>query len=43
MQLSGGSAFSQPRDKPDATHLVSYRGEELPLAAVRGMSSSSPR
>ena len=26
MQLSGGSAFSQLRDKLDATHLVSYRG-----------------
>ena len=38
MQLSGGSAFSQLRDKLDATHLVSYRGEELPLSAVRGMA-----
>ena len=36
MQLSGGGAFSQLRDKLDSTHMVSYRGEELPLAAVRG-------
>lgn len=35
MSLSGGDAFSQLRDKLDATHVVSYRGEELPLAAVR--------
>ena len=38
MQLSGGGAFSQLRDKLDSTHLVSYRGQELPLAAVRGMA-----
>lgn len=38
MQLSGGNAFSQLRDKLDGTHLVSYRGQELPLAAVRGMA-----
>ena len=38
MNLSGGSAFSQLRDKLDSTHLVSYRGKELPLAAVRGLA-----
>ena len=38
MQLSGGSAFSQLRDKLDAGHLVDYRGEQLPLAAVRGLA-----
>ncbi len=38
MQLSGGNAFAQLRDKLDATHLVDYRGEELPLSAVRGMA-----
>ena len=36
LQLSGGNAFSQLRDKLDSTHTVSFRGEELPLAAVRG-------
>lgn len=38
MQLSGGNAFSQLRDKLDGTHLVSYRGQELPLSAVRAMA-----
>lgn len=38
MRLSGGGAFSQLRDKLDSTHMVSYRGQELPLAAVRGMA-----
>lgn len=38
MQLSGGGAFSQLRDKLDSTHLVAYRGQELPLAAVRGLA-----
>ena len=38
MKLSGGSAFSQLRDKLDAGHLVDYRGEQLPLAAVRGLA-----
>ncbi len=38
MQLSGGNAFSQLRDKLDAGHLVDYRGEQLPLAAVRGLA-----
>ena len=38
MQLSGGGAFSQLRDKLDSTHMVSFRGKELPLAAVRGMA-----
>lgn len=36
MSLSGGSAFSTLRDKLDATHMVDYRGESLPLSAVRG-------
>jgi len=36
MSLSGGSAFSTLRDKLDATHMVDYRGESLPLAAIRG-------
>ncbi len=35
MPLSGGSAFSNLRDKLDATHTVEYRGETLPLSAVR--------
>ena len=36
MQLSGGNAFSQLRDKLDSTLSVDFRGEPLPLAAVRG-------
>ena len=36
MQLSGGNAFSQLRDKLDSTLSVDYRDEPLPLAAVRG-------
>ena len=36
MQLSGGEAFSQLRDKLDSTLVVDYRDEKLPLAAVRG-------
>ena len=35
MGLTGGDAFSQLRDKLDATHTVRYRGEEIPLAAAR--------
>ena len=38
MKLSGGSAFSQLRDKLDSTHTVDYRGQTLPLPAVRGMA-----
>ena len=38
MQLSGGNAFSQLRDKLDSTHTVDYRGQSLPLPAVRGMA-----
>ena len=38
MQLSGSSAFSQLRDKLDSTHTVDYRGQSLPLPAVRGMA-----
>lgn len=36
MQLSGGAAFSQLRDKLDSTLVVDYRDEKLPLAGVRG-------
>lgn len=36
MSLTGSEAFSQLRDKLDATMLVDYRGEKLPLSAVRG-------
>ena len=36
MQLSGGEAFSQLRDKLDSTLVVDYRDEKLPLAGVRG-------
>ena len=36
MTLSGGTAFSQLRDKLDSTLTVDYREEKLPLAAVRG-------
>ena len=35
MSLSGGDAFSNLRDKLDATLTVDYRGEKLPLSAVR--------
>lgn len=35
MQLSGGKMFSQLRDKLDATLEVDYRGEKIPLSAVR--------
>ena len=38
MQLSGGESFSQLRDKLDATLLVDYRGEQLPLSAVRALA-----
>lgn len=38
MQLSGGSAFSQLRDQLDARHTVEYRGQSLPLSAVRGLA-----
>ncbi len=38
MQLSGGSAFSQLRDKLDSTHTVEYRGKSIPLSAVRGLA-----
>ena len=36
MQLSGGNAFSQLRDKLDSTLSVDYRDEHIPLSAVRG-------
>ena len=38
MSLTGGNAFSDLRDKLDATLMVDYRGEQLPLAAVRNMA-----
>ncbi len=38
MRLSGGTAFSQLRDKLDSNHLVHYHGQDLPLPAVRGMA-----
>ena len=40
MQLSGGNAFAMLRNKLDATHLVDYRGEQLPLSSVRGLAYS---
>ncbi len=36
LQLSGGNAFSQLRDKLDSTLSVDFRDERLPLSAVRG-------
>ena len=38
MQLSGGEAFSQLRDKRDATLLVDYDGKQIPLSAVRALA-----
>ncbi len=38
MSLSGGEAFSNLRDKLDATLLVEYRGQKLPLSAVRNLA-----
>lgn len=38
MRLSGGTAFSQLRNKLDSTHTVDYRGKALPLSAVRGLA-----
>ena len=35
MSLSGGDAFSTLRDKLDATLTVDFRGEQIPLSAVR--------
>lgn len=35
MSLTGGDAFSNLRDKLDATLMVDFRGEQLPLAAAR--------
>lgn len=35
MQLSGGKQFSELRGKLDATVLVDYRGEQIPLSAAR--------
>ena len=36
MQLSGGKALSQLRGKLEATLTADFRGEEIPLSAVRG-------
>ncbi len=36
MQLSGGNAFTQLREKLDSTVSVDYLGESIPLSAVRG-------
>ena len=41
MQLSGGEAFSQLRDKLDATLLVDYDGKQIPLSAVRALAYDS--
>ena len=38
MSLSGANAFSNLRDKLDATLKVDYRGQQLPLSAVRSMA-----
>lgn len=38
MSLSGGTAFSQLRDKLDSTHTANYRRKEIPLSAVRGLA-----
>lgn len=38
MQLSGGEAFSQLRDKLTAGLTANYRGEEIPLSAVRALA-----
>ena len=38
MQLSGGNAFSQLRDKLDSTLEVDYRDGKLPLSGVRGLA-----
>ena len=38
LSLSGGQAFSNLRDKLDATLTVDYRGQQLPLSAVRSMA-----
>lgn len=38
MSLTGGSAFSNLRDKLDATLMVDYQGKQLPLSAVRALA-----
>ncbi len=38
MQLSGGEAFSQLRDKLDATLTVDYDGRQIPLSAARALA-----
>ena len=38
MELNGGHAFENLRDQLDANHLVPYKGEKLPLSAVRNLA-----
>lgn len=38
MSLNGGDAFSKLRDRLMGSHMVEYKGESLPLPAVRGMA-----
>ena len=38
LQLNGGDAFENLRDQLDANHMVPYRGEKLPLSAVRNLA-----
>ena len=38
MSLNGGDAFSKLRDRLMGGHMVDYRGESLPLPAVRGLA-----
>lgn len=40
MQLTGGSAWAQLRDQLEGNLTVDYRGEKLPLPAVRGLAFS---
>ncbi len=41
MSLNGGNAFEKLRDMLDATLLVDYKGEQLPLSAVRAKAYES--
>lgn len=40
MSLSGGSAFSQLRDKLDSTHTANYRGQEIPRPPCVGLRTT---
>lgn len=40
MQMTGGSAFEQLRDKLDASLMIDLDGKKLPLSAVRGLAYS---